>query len=177
MSNLADEGKLPTPVGKETEPAFELRPNFSRVTPAQMAYVSFPEDCRYQPVRPVSAHSDPRRAAKAESVSWSINTASERYGGGGGILILVDTRPEVEGQFIEFETSTQFTTADVANSTPNNQVATSASLGPYIALDESAPEASLPEPFEVRFLISYSSTTHAHHDFPSIRLIMTVDVH
>jgi len=141
LSNLADENKPST--AKTPEPAFELRPNFSRVTPAQVAHVSFPVGSRYRPVRPVSANPNPVRIT-TETVLGPSSIATERYAGGGGILILVDSRPDDEAEYLEFETPTYLTTQEAPS-----QALVAPSLGPHISLDEDAPEAGPPEPFEV----------------------------
>ena len=146
LSNLADESKPST--AKASEPAFELRPNFSRVTPAQVAHVSFPVGSRYRPVRPVSANPNPVRIA-TETVLGPSNIASERYAGGGGILILVDSRPDDEAEYLEFETPTNLRTAEEVTTSQNTQGFVAPSSGPHISLDGDAPEAGPPEPFEV----------------------------
>lgn len=76
---------------RKDEPAFEKLSNFSRVTPQQLSYISFPDDGRYQPVRPVSNRTAPIRSGKGKSSSGKQSQASgagfvataERYGGGG----------------------------------------------------------------------------------------------
>lgn len=143
LSNLADENK--PSATKASEPAFELRPNFSRVTPAQVVHVSFPVGSRYRPVRPVSANPNPVRTA-TEPVLGPSSTASERYAGGGGILILVDSRPDDEAEYLEFETPTNLTTVAAVTTSQDTQVL---AVGPHISLDADAPEAGPPEPFEV----------------------------
>ncbi|PWN37318.1 uncharacterized protein FA14DRAFT_183416 [Meira miltonrushii] len=40
---------------RKAEPSFSLIPNYSRITPFQLNYVSFPPDCRYTPIRPLHA--------------------------------------------------------------------------------------------------------------------------
>ena len=128
ISNLPESSNVP-------EPNFQKLPNFSRVTPSQMAYVTFPSDCRYQPVRAVSAH-PPRKGQATPSALVNL----EKFGGGGGILILADQHPDQPPEYIEF--TTQGTGSQVE---PDP-----ASTHRHIALDENAPEADPPEPFEVR---------------------------
>jgi 26S proteasome regulatory subunit N2 len=89
--NLGDESKTSSRIGKKSEPTFEVRPNFSRVTPTQLAYISFPANNRYQPVRAVSAKMSPTKAGKAAAASGGRRTplstlahGSESYAGGGG---------------------------------------------------------------------------------------------
>lgn len=60
---------------KEKEPSSETLQNLSRVTPAQLAHISFPPEARFQPVRPIRSGSGKTRA------------------GGGGILMLIDRTP------------------------------------------------------------------------------------
>ncbi len=130
ISNLAD---APTP-----EPTSEKLNNFSRVTPAQMAHITFPPDSRYQPVRLVSPHPAPtRRSFKS--------LATEKFAGGGGILLLVDQRPSEEASYVEFSAPAP---APAAAEEPRAD-----SPVRHIALDADAPEADPPEPFEVSVLI------------------------
>ncbi|PWN48456.1 putative RPN2-26S proteasome regulatory subunit [Violaceomyces palustris] len=46
---------------KKAEPLFERLPNYSRVIPAQVKYISFPPDARFHPIRPVQAASGKTR--------------------------------------------------------------------------------------------------------------------
>jgi 26S proteasome regulatory subunit N2 len=115
------------------EPNFQKLPNFSRVTPAQMAYVTFPSDSRYQPVRAVSTH-QPRKGHATAAALANL----EKFGGG-GILILVDQHPEQPPEHIEFTTT----------AAPQGEASRS-SVVRHIALDEDAPEADPPPSFEVR---------------------------
>ncbi|RDB29217.1 26S proteasome non-ATPase regulatory subunit 1 A [Hypsizygus marmoreus] len=155
ISNLADEGKPSTSASKlprKGEPTFELRPNFSRVTPAQMVHVSFPSDCRYQPVRPVSVNLALPRGEKTPTPAGpSATDTSDKYAGGGGILILVDLRPEEEGEFLEFEPPAEAAPSEPVPSAPSGQTASTLPSGPHIALDESAPETGPPGSFEYPF--------------------------
>lgn len=120
------------------EPNFQKLPNFSRVTPAQMAYVTFPADSRYQPVRAVSTLPPRKGHATPSSIA-----NMEKFAGGGGILILTDLHPEQEPEYIEF------TTVNAAPQAEANQVHRQR----HIALDENAAEAAPPEPFEVRDIL------------------------
>ncbi|KAF9040511.1 armadillo-type protein [Panaeolus papilionaceus] len=151
--NLPEESKASTSKAKKPEPTSELRPNFSRVTPAQLPYISFPSDGRYQPVRAVSSKTPLSKTGKAVIASSStLGVGSEKYAGGGGILILADLRPDEPAEFIEIETA-----APVAAPAPASQqpAAPSSSrpqaTGRHISLDDSAPEAAPPEPFEYPF--------------------------
>ncbi|KAF5385252.1 hypothetical protein D9615_001452 [Tricholomella constricta] len=148
MSNLAEASSSKST--KKSEPMFELRPNFSRVTPAQVAHISFPSESRYQPVRPVSAYVSAGEGKASNPSASSVGIASEKYAGGGGILILADLRPEEDGEFIEFEQVAAPAEALAASGVPNGQAVRASPSGPHIALDESAPEADVPGSFEER---------------------------
>lgn len=134
-----DEAK---PAKKKAEPTSETLPNFSRVTPAQLPYVSFPSDNRYQPVRAVFSKG-PASKGKA-----SAAIASTRYAGGSGIIIFRDLRPEEESEYLDLE--------PVPEPEPMQTEAAAEPQGAFptgrnIALDENAPEASPPPPFDYPF--------------------------
>lgn len=169
ISNLADDSKASSSkTARKGEPLFERLPNFSRVTPAQLAHIIFPADGRYQPVRAVTTKTPPgtKNNSKAaavppagsKSATAALGLASEKYAGGGGILILVDEYPDEEAEFVEFEAPAAAgapTEAVPNGSIPNGHATTGATAagpasGPHIALDEDAPEADPPESFEVR---------------------------
>ncbi len=139
------EDSRPSTSRKKAEPAFEMRPNFSRVTPAQLTYITFSSEGRYQPVRPVSANPQASKGTKRPSspatTVWSA--------GGGGIIILSDPRPSEEAEFIEIEAPATDAAAPILVPVPAE--VHSEPTGHHISLDENAPEADPPEPFEVRF--------------------------
>jgi len=126
------------------EPSSETLSNLSRVTPAQLAYISFPSEGKYQPVRAVTAKPASTRAGKA------IRQIEEKAAGGGGILILVDRHPEEEAEFIQFETVIEPPPAE-AVPTANGEAIHAVESGPHIALNEDAPEAESPTAFEYPF--------------------------
>ncbi|KAJ3918306.1 D-isomer specific 2-hydroxyacid dehydrogenase [Lentinula edodes] len=127
------------------EPSSETLPNLSRVTPAQLAYISFPADGKYQPVRAVTAKPVSTRGGK------TTKQVEEKAAGGGGILILVDRRPQETAEFIQFETVIQPPPADPV-STDNDDTTRSVESGPHIALDEDTSEAEAPSSFEVNLV-------------------------
>ncbi|KAJ7125679.1 D-isomer specific 2-hydroxyacid dehydrogenase [Mycena crocata] len=168
ISNLAEEGKPSTTKStKKSEPSFEMLPNLSRVTPAQLAYISFPAEGRFQPVRAVSATPAPPRGGGKASPA-PVGLVSEKYAGGGCILILSDLQPEEEAEFIDFEPPAQAPASEPAP--PATTVPTSAlPVGPHIALDETSPEAGPPEAFE-RISVDVFSDTIADEDLLVKRL-------
>jgi 26S proteasome regulatory subunit N2 len=167
LSNLADDGKTPTSASKQqprrAEPSFEMLPNFSRVTPSQLACITFPSEGRYQPVRAVA----PTTATTVSNTSKSPNStpglAPGKYGGGGGILILADLLPDEEAEFIEFSTAVVVHPAEEPAQTQignGHAVRAPQPTGPHIEMDDAQPEVDPPEPFEVRsarLLIACSS--------------------
>uniref|UniRef100_A0A0W0FGL5 26S proteasome regulatory subunit RPN2 n=1 Tax=Moniliophthora roreri TaxID=221103 RepID=A0A0W0FGL5_MONRR len=78
------------------ESSFENIPNFSRVTPAQLAYISFPSDGRYQPVRALTA-----ATATSSRSTKDQKHPEEKFSGGGGILMLTDTRPDEPEEILD----------------------------------------------------------------------------
>ncbi|KAK7059054.1 proteasome regulatory particle base subunit [Paramarasmius palmivorus] len=125
------------------EPSSENIPNFSRVTPAQLAYISFPSESRYQPVRPLTASmASPSRSNK------DLKHPEEKSASGGGIVLLIDTRPDEPEEIFEFE---HVQLEPPTPQTANGDAVRSAPSGPHIALDENAAESSPPQPFEYPF--------------------------
>ena len=159
--NLGDESKTSSRIGKKSEPTFEVRPNFSRVTPTQLAYISFPANDRYRPVRAVSAKTSPTKAGKAAAASGrrtplsTLAHGSENYAGGGGILIMTDLRPNEEAEFIEMETTSTLSAPETVVAPIANGDALQGRARLNISLDDTAPESDAPEPFEVSLTLSY----------------------
>lgn len=144
--NRHDESKASTSrLTRRAEPSYEIKLNFSRVTPAQLQFVSFSSDGRYQPVRSVSSNVESQRSKG--------HAFGSPHASGGGILILADLRPDQDAQFIELEppAPAQAITQSLAAPSANGHAIHAVPTGPHIALDENAPEADPPEPFEVWF--------------------------
>ncbi|KAI0689525.1 armadillo-type protein, partial [Cerioporus squamosus] len=116
----------------------------SSLTIGQLAYITFPADGHYQSVRVVLTRPPSAKAAKSAT---SAALAADRSGGGGGILIMADTCPDEEPDYIESET--QAIVPPVAPGAAQNPPASTP--GRHIALDESASEADPPESFEYPF--------------------------
>ena len=131
----------PAKHGRKLEPSFEILGNFSRVTPAQMASITFPSDGRYQPVRAVSTRTTGSSASAAGRLAGSVSENA----GGGGILIMIDQRPYEEADYLEFETRTIHATAVAVPARGDERTI----IDRHISLDEDAPEADPPESFEV----------------------------
>jgi 26S proteasome regulatory subunit N2 len=142
LSALPDDGGKPAEgAGRRKEPPSEELQNFARVTPAQLAYISFAPDARYQPVRPVSA-----RAAAAGAGKRAPRTQpAERFAGGGGILLLQDRAPGEPAEYLTFETQ-----LPLPEAAPAAEAAGAPAAGLHIAVDPNEPEAPPPQAFEVR---------------------------
>lgn len=170
ISNLAEDGKPSASKTRKGEPTSEKLANFSRVTPAQLAHISFPADGRYQPVRAVSTRAPNSKGGKSvvqpagsKSATAALGMPSERYAGGGGILILVDQSPDEEAEFIEFTAPATVAAPADAPAANGHATAGPAASGPHIALDESSPEADPPESFEVSSVVFLATEHYLTH--------------
>ncbi|GAA5866599.1 hypothetical protein JCM1840_002395 [Sporobolomyces johnsonii] len=139
--------------------------NLSRVTPAQLPYISFPADARYVPVRPVvgsgSSSSTPSPAAPSATLPaastasrpspTTTTSVSPAVGGGGGILLVRDTKPTDEAELLELEVLKAIDTSGAAAAAPAAEGATGADArGQGQSDDEllTGPIADVPPPFE-----------------------------
>ncbi|KAL0575818.1 proteasome regulatory particle base subunit [Marasmius crinis-equi] len=138
--DMKTEDTTPKVPKSKKEPSSEQIPNFSRVTPAQLGYISFPSDSRYQPVRALTGTSTAHTGKDPKH-------PEEKFAGGGGIVLLIDTRPEEEADLLEFE---QVELNAPAPTSANGDAVRSTPSGPHIALDD-GPEASPPAAFEYPF--------------------------
>lgn len=132
--------KSASPVEKKRkEPTSEILENFSRVTPAQLAHISFPPDSRFQPVR---SFTPPTPSTKAR-LKGAVKATTERYAGG-GIIMLVDRRPGEETKFVDLP-------PELGGDQPPPMVV---DQEPSDMMLDTVEEAEMPEPFEVcsRFL-------------------------
>ncbi|WVR08800.1 hypothetical protein IAU60_005858 [Kwoniella sp. DSM 27419] len=95
---LVGQDATPTPAKKKpSEPSSFILPNMSRVTSAQLAYISFPsgDNVRYTPVRPLAEQPTPSAGKGPGGASAS-----------GSVVLLRDLNPESsEGEFIELDKS------------------------------------------------------------------------
>ena len=95
-----DAAAPPAKPKRTPEPSSERLSNFSRVTPAQLSYISFPADCKYQPVRAISSGPVQRAGKRTGKAALS---AAKSGGGGGGIVLLLDKKPEEAAEYITFD--------------------------------------------------------------------------
>ncbi|KAH7883493.1 26S proteasome regulatory complex non-ATPase subcomplex Rpn2 Psmd1 subunit [Phlebopus sp. FC_14] len=152
----SDESKTPASGKRKMEPSSEKISNFSRVVPVQLGYISFPPEGRYQPVRPVSLNVAPAKGTKGSStpvgkkIPGSLGLVSERYAGGGGILVLEDLKPDEEADFIDLTPAATFAATANGSAVPNGHASpVNTERNFHIALEENTPDADPPESFEV----------------------------
>lgn len=129
---------------KAPEPSTTTLSNLSRVTPAQLAYISFPSSTsRFQPIRPVNSGTP----LPAGSVPSAKSSSLGGVGAGGGILLVRDTKPEEEVELLEMEV---LKAIDVSGAGAAAPAAEEAAAGGGEAGDgfETAPIAEVPPPFE-----------------------------
>ncbi|KAM0786612.1 hypothetical protein ACM66B_002066 [Microbotryomycetes sp. NB124-2] len=91
----------PTKSKRKAEPSSSRVSNLSRVTPAQLGVIQFPQDSRYVPVRPIVSSSSSSTTLSSAAPTSSSLTSS--VAGGGGILLVRDTQPDKEAEFLELE--------------------------------------------------------------------------
>ncbi|GJJ08770.1 hypothetical protein Clacol_002989 [Clathrus columnatus] len=128
---------------RPAEPTSETLSNFSRVTPAQLPYIVFPSEGRYQPIRPVAT------STRSKSPRSSIGKVPERPVGGGGILLFVDRQPDEPAEFLELGTEERAIPIEQNQQTG----ATSApAASTVMQVDEGVQEAEPPESFEFSLL-------------------------
>lgn len=139
ISGLPESSAAPTAPKRRQplEPSSETLYNFSRVTPSQLAHIIFPPDGRYQPVRPV-ATSTPTKGNRFGK------HAAEKYAGGGGILLLIDKRPYEPIELLELGDG-----RSISIEQSQTQAGSAAAAPTRMQVDDNAPEADPPEPFEV----------------------------
>ncbi|PLW58365.1 hypothetical protein PCANC_00465 [Puccinia coronata f. sp. avenae] len=140
--------------------------NLSRVTATQLPYITFPEDSRYVPVRPLLASSAAQKNHhhKTAGVAAGSTTAAAHTilsqadsiatGAGGGILVMRDRRPHEPAEFLEMS-SLKNPAADPAAAAAGSNANPAAagdhgSVDPDRALLE-GPIADLPPSFEYNF--------------------------
>lgn len=154
-ASASSSSSAPKKEKKPAEPSSETLQNFSRVTPSQLAHIVFPTENRFQPVRAVASQSTTARSATA-ATSGSGKAApvkkADRYAGGGGILVLVDTKPE-EGE-PEWVQSLAEAAAVATAAAAAPAAGTNAALQPSAsAIVEDEPGVEPPASFEVSSIL------------------------
>ncbi|KAG0151044.1 hypothetical protein CROQUDRAFT_651562 [Cronartium quercuum f. sp. fusiforme G11] len=140
---IDEEGTKKKPRRKDESGLTDKLSNLSRVTPTQLAYISFPDQSRYLPVRPLLGGSSAAR--KGLTAQMVLNTA-EFAAAGGGILVVKDQRPELPGEFLELTSVKELAPPAVAGA----ESVTGASSDPDADL-LAGPIAELPPAFEYDF--------------------------
>ncbi|ORY27990.1 endopeptidase [Naematelia encephala] len=162
-----DRSRTSTPVPaksrKPTEPSSFTLTNMSRVTPQQLAFVSFPTGGRYEPIRSlgseVASPSD-STASRTTKRPSSSSGESKKAPNAGTVIMLRDLKPDEdkEDAYIELDKALwrpppppepeAATTAD----TPSAQPAVAgAGAGAEAGAEEEDADAPIPAPFEYDF--------------------------
>lgn len=153
--------------GKRKEEATSERlSNLSRVVPAQLPHISFPDDCRFTPVRSVASSASNTTAARVTKAAKTKAGTSVGSGSaaaavlassstgptsiGGGIVVLKDTKPGQDGvEYFELE-SLRSAAPPAAEAGASAAPATGADA---LAVDMSAPIA---DPRKLSFSLARS---------------------
>ena len=105
-----DENSSSTIPSRRSESQSQKLPNLSRVVPAQLPYVDFSPESRFQPVRPLipsqKAYAKPNKSKGSSPAAAAIlaqSSASLSSLTGGGIFVLRDSRPTEQADYLELE--------------------------------------------------------------------------
>lgn len=160
-----ESGGTKTTKRRKEEGTIDKLSNLSRVTATQLPYITFPEDSRYVPVRPLLASSATQKSShpnskvgltgSSTSVAQVILSQADSIatGAGGGILVMRDRRPEEAAEFLEMSSLKNAASDAAAANNQTNLPPTGhghADLDPDRALLD-GPIADLPPSFEYNF--------------------------
>jgi 26S proteasome regulatory subunit N2 len=97
----------PAPKKKAAEPSSFTLGNMTRVTPQQLASISFPESSRFVPLRPLNERisSDDKKTAGPQAMFGRDREqqpgSKEQRAVAGSIVLLRGTQPETKAEYIE----------------------------------------------------------------------------
>lgn len=138
---------------KKNEPGSETLHNLVRVTPAQLRHIEFPASGRYQPVRQVGSKSSSAiEASRAAAAAAARSSATQQHVQGGGIIMMRDTKPSEEAEYIEL-TSKLDRAPPAAPAAPETALvpASEQAAAGGMEVDDDGEEASVPPAFEYPF--------------------------
>lgn len=126
----------------------------TRVTPQQLSTISFPDDVKYSPLRPLnerlSNEDNAKRSGPQAAFGANAQEKKESRAVAGSIVLLRDLKPEVEGEFVELDKALWPDNVTEPESAPTPQEATAtAGVGAGGELDGG--EADMPPAFEYNF--------------------------
>jgi 26S proteasome regulatory subunit N2 len=134
--------------GKKNEPSFETLSNLVRVTPAQLRHIEFPASGRYQPVRQVGSKS----SSAIEASRAARSSATQQHVQGGGIIMMRDTKPSEEAEYIELTSKLDRTPPAAAVPEAAAAASEQPSAGTEgMDVDANEEEAPVPPAFEYPF--------------------------
>ena len=132
---------------KAAEPTSHPVQNLTRVTPAQLAHISFSSNSRYSLARPASAPKKGKKVAAGNDYARKSSMAV------GGIVVLSDNDAEAQGEFVELKQSL-WTAPAAAPATATAAPAQDATMSSGDDFEEAEP----PAPFEVSDRFSVETT-------------------
>lgn len=148
----------PKKPAKPSEPTSFMVKNMTRVIPSQLSHLSFPDESRYQPIRPIGDSAESSKSSTSTPPVGSISSlnpsrsatpkpssiiASEKVDAkisSGSIVILRDTKRGEEGAYVELDTTLW----------PVPEVEVAAPVAAPIGILPDG-EADTPPPFEFNF--------------------------
>ncbi|WAR52734.1 hypothetical protein PtB15_2B159 [Puccinia triticina] len=158
-----ENGETKSSKRRKDEGSIDKLSNLSRVTATQLPYITFPNDSRYVPVRPLLASSATQKShhkvgltGSSTSVAHAILSQADSIatGAGGGILVMRDRKPDEPAEFLEMSSlKNAATNPGAAAANPagsNNNAAAESAADPDRALLD-GPIADLPPSFEYNF--------------------------
>jgi 26S proteasome regulatory subunit N2 len=129
---------------KKAEPSSETLHNLVRVTPAQLRHIEFPSTGRYQPVRQVGSKS----SSAIEASRAARSSATQQHVQGGGIIMMRDTKPSDEAEYIELTSKLDRAPAAAAAAA---EPAAAEQPAAGMEVDDNEEEAPVPPAFEYPF--------------------------
>ncbi|KAK4702398.1 26S proteasome regulatory subunit N2, partial [Phenoliferia sp. Uapishka_3] len=98
---------------RKAEASTDRLSNLSRVTPAQLPYITFAPDARWVPVRPVNSGVSTSSSLPTSASDSPSSGLAPTIGAGGGILLMRDREPEKEAEWLTIEVEKVLTLEDV----------------------------------------------------------------
>jgi len=142
----------PAPKRKAAEPASFTIGNMTRVTPQQLSTISFPDDVKYSPLRPLNERlsNDDTSKRSGPQAAFGAQEKKESRAVAGSIVLLRDLKPEVETEYEELDKALWPDHVAEAESAPTPQEAPAAP-GVGAGGELEGGEAEMPSAFEYNF--------------------------
>lgn len=152
----AEPARTATPAAKRkaAEPSSFTIGNMTRVTPQQLSTISFPDDVKYSPLRPLNERlsNEDQSKRSGPQAAFGAQEKKESRAVAGSIVLLRDLKPEVEAEYVELDKAlwpdNDPEPESAPTPTPQEQPVT-AGVGAGGELDGG--EAEMPPAFEYNF--------------------------